>query len=44
MPVKSVRQESAEQGTDAAAARADEAIDAHRLGAIAGRREKIHDQ
>jgi hypothetical protein len=44
VPVECVGQKAAEQGADGAAAGTDEAEHAHRLGAIAGLREQIHDQ
>ncbi|MGF6748508.1 flagellar biosynthesis GTPase FlhF [Paraburkholderia sp. MM5482-R1] len=44
MPAQQVGEQSAEQHADAAAARADKAIHAHRLRAFAGFGEQIHDQ
>ena len=44
MPVQRAGQQPAEQHADAAAARADEAVDAHRLGALRRLGEQIHDE
>ena len=44
VPAERVGQQAAEQHADAAAAGADEAVDAHRLGALGRLGEQVHDQ
>jgi hypothetical protein len=44
VPVELVGQESTQQRADAAASRADETVDAHRLRPVIGFGEQVHDQ